>query len=313
MVENSIYAIDLSSRVQRRIREDDTGFQQALGLDYYSKLNTEYRDVATVIFQPYLVRLDNYARFPAHFDDDDDWEFIPRICNLNLHLTDERWLNLKLGHMEIPYGPEVPINSNGTLRQFLHPQNFGMKADWGFSLNGTLDPIQYEFALTRGSGIEFNSGRDPFAVSGRVGNAIDAESYYGFNSFGISFFRGDVLTRTGAKIQRSRVGLDGQYYHGPMGVVAEVSAGQNDDTDVVNTLVELNYVNRRETIFLYNQVRLLRLKAAGGWNESDALRIGVRYTPDNRWALSSELTQELNAFGNLRTETLLFFQLRYRL
>lgn len=312
MVDNSIYAVDLSSRVRHRIRADEPGFQQALGIDYYTKLNTEYRDFATVIFQHYLLRLDNFAPFPPHFEDDDDWEHVPRICNVNFHLTDQRWLNLKVGHMEIPYGPEVAINSNGTLRQFLHPQNFGMKADWGVSLNGTVSPIQYEIALTRGSGIEFNSGRDPYAVSGRIGNAIDAESYYGFNSVGVSFFRGDVLTRAGTKIQRSRVGVDGQYYYGPLGVLAEVSVGQNDNSDVVNTLVELNYVNRRETVFVYSQLRLLRLKTAGGWNESDALRFGIRYAPDNRWAVSSEFTQELNAFGNIPTESLFSFQLRYR-
>lgn len=312
LIENSIYVIDASSRVVHASRADLTGFQQALGIDYYSKINSDFRDVATVNFQLYLMRIDDLPRPPGFFEGDDDWELMPRISNVNLHLTDDRMFNLRAGHMEIPYGAEVPLNSNGTLRQMMHGPNLGVKADWGVSLNGTASPIQYEVALTRGSGIEFNSAGEPYVVAGRIGNAIDAESYYGFNTFGLSFFRGDVLNRIGTKVRRFRVGLDGQWYYGPVGLVGEVSIGTNNNEDVVNTLLELNYVNRRETLFVYTQGRFLRQHRGLGWDESDSLRFGMRWTPDNRWALSSEFTQELNAFGTATTESLVSFQLRYR-
>ena len=188
LVGNSIYVLDLSTRVAHLGRADQTGFQQALGIDYYTKVNSAYRDVATVNFQLYLMRIDNLARRPGFFEGEDDWELMPRICNVNLHLRDDRRLNLKVGRMEIPYGVEVPINSNGTLRQLMHGPNLGVKADWGLTVNGTLAPVQYEVALTRGSGIEYNSPGDPYVVAGRIGNAIDAESFYGFNSAGVSFF-----------------------------------------------------------------------------------------------------------------------------
>lgn len=312
LVQNSIYVLDLSSRVVHLSRSERTGFQQAVGIDYYSKVNSAYRDVATVNFQLYLMRIDNLVWRPGFFEGEDDWELMPRISNVNLHLRDDRRLNLKVGHMEIPYGAEVPINSNGTLRQMMHGPNLGVKADWGVSLNGTSSPVQYEVALTRGSGIEYNSPGDPYVVAGRIGNAIDAESYYGFNAVGVSFFRGDVLTRAGTKVQRLRLGFDGQWYYGPLGLLGEVSFGENDNSEVVNTLLELSYVNRRETWFVYAQGRLLRMRAAAGWDEADSLHLGLRWTPDNRWSVSSEFVQELSKFGSGVTESLISGQLRYR-
>ena len=53
LVGNSIYVLDLSTRVVHLGRADQTGFQQALGIDYYTKVNSAYRDVATVNFQLY--------------------------------------------------------------------------------------------------------------------------------------------------------------------------------------------------------------------------------------------------------------------
>jgi len=312
LVDNSIYALDLSTRIAHLSRSEQTGFQQAVGIDYYSKINSAFRDVATVNFQLYLMRIDDLVRRPGFFEGEDDWELMPRISNVNLHLRNDRRVNLKMGHMEIPYGAEVPINSNGTLRQLMHGPNLGVKADWGVSLNGTISPIQYEVALTRGSGIEYNSPGDPYVVAGRIGNAIDAESYYGLDSVGVSFFRGDVLTRTGAKVQRFRVGFDGQWYYGPIGALGEISVGQDNNNDVINTLLELNYVNRRETVFVYTQGRLLRARTATGWDEADSLHIGVRWMPDNRWAVSAEIVQELSKFGTATAESLLSGQLRYR-
>lgn len=168
--ENSIQAWGFSSRGVKTVRNNQTGFKYDLGLDFYSKVSSTYRDMATGLFQLYVSRIDNLSRAPGFYESEYDWELVPRMSCVNLHLNGERSLNLKLGHYEIPYGVEVPINSNGTLRQFLHPQNLGMKADWGMTLNGTILPFQYEVGLSRGSGIEFNSGGNPDAVSGRVGN-----------------------------------------------------------------------------------------------------------------------------------------------
>lgn len=109
LVQNSIYVLDLSSRVVHLSRSERTGFQQAVGIDYYSKVNSAYRDVATVNFQLYLMRIDDLVRRPGFFEGEDDWELMARISNVNLHLRDDRRLNLKVGHMEIMKSERFPM------------------------------------------------------------------------------------------------------------------------------------------------------------------------------------------------------------
>jgi hypothetical protein len=310
--QNSIQAWDFSSRGVKTFRDNQVGFKHDLGLDFYTKVSSTYRDVATVLLQLYVSRIDNLRRAPGFYESEYDWELVPRMSYVNLHLNGDRSLNLKLGHYEIPYGLEVPINSNGTLRQFLHPQNLGLKADWGAALNGTIQPLQYEIGLSRGSGIELNSGGSPYALAGRIGNAIDAESFYGLNSFGLSFLKGEILNPRGTKVRRERIGVDAQYYRGALGVLGELSLGNNNGNDIMNGMVELNCVSRRETTLAYVQGRVLRQRAAGVWQRAESIAVGMRFAPDNHWAASGELTQELSAFPGRITETLLLLQLRYR-
>ncbi len=58
---------------------------------------------------------------------------------------------VRIGHFEIPYGIEHAINTNGTLRNYRHSANLGIKADWGLAINGETTSFEYEVSASRGS------------------------------------------------------------------------------------------------------------------------------------------------------------------
>ena len=118
---------------------DDTGYLKSLGffgLDLHKVFTSGNRDVATLLFQPYMTRANDLVPTPPVFDGPDDWELIWRIANVNFKLLQDGALNLRVGHFELPYGLEQTINTNGTLRDYTHGGNFGLKADWGATVNG---------------------------------------------------------------------------------------------------------------------------------------------------------------------------------
>jgi len=263
----------------------------AIGFDANAKISRWNRDLATIIVQLYGVRLENHPAPPPFFEGEDDWEFTPRICNVNFHLSGDGRFNIKAGHYEMPYGLEATINSNGTLRQFTHPSNLGTKVDWGVTANGTFPKFQYEIGLSRGSGMEFESRGNPYAVAGRIGTPIDTENFWGTTSYGLSFYQADLLLRNGTLMDRWRVGLDGQHYIGPFGGLGEISFGETAGEATINMLTELNVSNPKETLLTYSQFRWVNQKRAMAWDDSGSIVFGVRYAPDNHWALSAQFTQ----------------------
>ena len=262
--------------------------------------------------QLYLGRSANHPLGVPAYDSANDWELFPKITAINFHLSHDRRFNLKIGHYEIPYGLEASINSNGTLRQFSHRSNLGLKLDWGATINGTFPKFQYEIGVSRGSGMEFNSNGNPYAVAGRIGTPIDTENFWGTPSVGLSFYQADVRLGTGTMQDRWRVGLDGQHYFGPIGLLGEVSVGETDSEDTVHLLAEINATNRRETILVYHQLRWIHQRVTTGWDDMGSSALGIRYAPDTHWALSAQFTQELWQLARRPTDQIFSLQLRYR-
>ena len=222
--ENLRWKLDVSARGIF----DDSGYQKSLGffgLDLHKVFTSGNRDVATLLFQPYMTRANDLVPTPPVFDGPDDWELIWRIANVNFKLQQEGALNLRIGHFELPYGLEQTINTNGTLRDYTHGGNFGLKADWGATVNGDLDTLEYEFAWSLGSGNEVRDDGGSGVLSGRLGTPRD-----GAEVFGVSFVDGEFQT-PGGIVPRTRFGLDAQVYRGPMGFFAEFSTGEDNDTD----------------------------------------------------------------------------------
>ena len=307
MMDNLRWTIDLSSRAGLFTDTGRIGTTNIVGLDLHKVFSDVQGDWGTLTVQLYLTRIDDIPSPPPFFESDEDWELVTRITNFNYTGLAGGRFNIKAGHFEIPFGLEVPVNTNGTLRQMITARNLGVVADWGVGVNGVLPEAgaTYEVTISRGSGIEYFNRWDPFIVAGRVGTSgrDDLE-------FGVSALHGEIAGRSGT-IRRTRVGVDGQWYPGPIGLLAEVSVGRNDDDDVANALIELNSQNAHETVTGYMQARVFTQRFDSGWDDAASLVWGVRFTPDRHWALSAQFEQNLTVFRGSR-DGVLSVQLRYR-
>ena len=137
-------ALDVASRLN--LPESRPSSQMYfVGLDFHKIFSTRGTDFATVLLQPYWVDANNLMPFPSFLDDPDDGGLQWRNALIDFHLTRSRALNLKVGHLEIPFGAEsLALDTNGTLRQLT--SNIGLKVDWGVSLHGDHQGLEYEVA-----------------------------------------------------------------------------------------------------------------------------------------------------------------------
>jgi hypothetical protein len=339
LTENLRCAIDVSLRGGVETIQSDVFSTIAIGIDLHKVFSSQNRDWGTLTLQAYLTRIDGLVKHPPFFDDNHDWELVYRIFTFNLTALTHGWLNVRVGHFEIPYGLEYLINTNGTLRDFMHPRNLGVKADWGVTINGDLPwPVEYEIGLSRGTGNEYFETGNPYAFSGRIGSSRDESIIVG-----ISGFFGRVASPKGkdAKITRDRlspghvrrgiilrrrVGVDCLVYLDSVALMGEVSYGKDRDTVVVNSLFEIDWIPDEASEWqTYAQVRsfLERRPRTGtssaNWDDAHSLTLGVRYRPplprftnSTTWAVSAQIAQAINEFGNARRGLVGMLQLRLR-
>lgn len=304
--DNLRWSIDESVRVVQPRTGDSTVFG-FLGLDIHKVITGDRGDIATLTLQPYLTHIDHFPGHPPMFDGPDDWELVWRIFNANFKLTQTGSANLKVGHFEIPFGLEHVINTNGTLRDYVHGPQFGLKADWGVSVNGALDAVEYELAWSRGSGNEYRDEGDPGVISGRIATPQDENNVYG-----LSFVDGDFRTPSGI-LERDRIGVDAQWYRESLGYFAELSTGSDADTDVLRFLGEVNWRNSDETVMSWLQLVVTDLD--DGISPADAIdsKVGVRWLPAGGWSLSLQYTQNLEPMVDTAHRAgSVAVQLRYR-
>lgn len=306
---NLRFTIDLSTRAIFNAATNETATENFIGFDIHKVLSNASGDWGTLVLQGYLTRIDNQPMRAGFFEDDDDWEFVYRIFNFNYTGLSRGLFNIRVGHFEVPFGLEQTINTNGTLRQFSSPENLGIVADWGVSINGNVKATEYEVSLTRGTGNEWTNRGEPFIVAGRVGTKLDHDL-----AAGVSGFYGDVSTPAlpADTVRRLRVGADAIYDLGPFTLLGEFSVGQDDGDDVVNALVELDWRNPDESVLLYVQCRSLNREVNGSFDHANSVTLGCRYTPDNHWAFSVQWTQNLETFSGQRRNSLFAVQARYR-
>lgn len=319
--DNLRIALDVSERVIWS-EQDAWASQFAVGLDVHKVFADDRGDWGTATLQGYLTRIDDQPRRPPFFEGPDDWEFVFRIFNFNLTRFGRGRLNLRAGHFEIPYGLEHSINTNGTIRDFTHGANLGVKADWGVSVNGVFPRFEYEIGVTRGIVDEDHSGTT-YLVAGRIGTPPERGTV-----FGLSFFHGwlsnrgafalwragesEPTTGDGHRLKRTRFAIDGWTSWGPFVLLGEVSYGWDFDQDVVLGLAELDWTDATEAWSVYAQLLGTTRERTSGWRDSGSLGLGFRYAPDARWAFSGEVRRELWTFGSASLDTRLLAQLRFR-
>ncbi|MEM7003035.1 MAG: hypothetical protein AAF529_19770, partial [Pseudomonadota bacterium] len=299
--ENLRSSLDVSSRPLYYFDADRAASMNFVGVDIHKVFSTQHRDVGVLTAQAYLTRIDDVRGYPGFFDDDHDSEVVYRIFNFNFTGLGEQLPNLRVGHMEVAYGLEHTIDTNGTLQQYGQPQNLGVKADWGMSLNKEHQRFEYELSVTSGGGQELKRQDGSFVLAGRVGTPRDGNLVLGASVYR-SLLRGVV---------RERAGVDLQYFFGRNNLNAELSSGQNNSDDVLNALLEFNRFNQRESLRFYTQLLYLSNTDGQQWQRTTNASIGVSYLPDTRLDLSAQYGRTLQNPAGTHPSTL-SLQVRYR-
>ena len=320
--ENFRFTIDLSHRAVYFDNRGGFGTVTALGIDSHKVFTNENGDWATLTLQGYLTKIDDMPGAPPFFETPDDWEFVFRIFNANFALLSRQRLNLRVGHFEVPFGLEHSINTNGTLRDFTHGANLGIKADWGVSLNGVLPSFEYEFGVTRGVADEAD-GERTYLFAGRVGTPSDNAFVAGLSAMHgrISNERAVGLWKASLEtpqpdadkhiLRRSRIGLDLQWHTEWASLLTEVSWGEDFDREVLNLLMEVDREVGPATT-LYLQGRRFAREWDSDWDHATTLALGFRYAPDAHWSIDAQVERELHTFGPRPGDARVGAQLRYR-
>ena len=314
--DNLRFTVDVAVRPTYFGPTGDFGNAAFVGIDLHKVITSEDGDIGTLTLQPFLVRNDNIQNAPQSiFEDPHDWAIEWRIFNFNFTKYGKGKTNFRIGHFELPFGLEQIVNTNGTLRDFTHFQNFGIKNDWGVSFNGENKNVEYEVGLTRGSGNFYRRRDDPFVVSGRIGTSRNEPIV-----LGLSALHGETLNfdSLGGTTRRSRVGADLTVASEKFVYLSEISAGVENDDPVFTGLFEIDAYNNDETLLFYNQFVVRGIEQSNDWDFEVRDSIGIRWQPNSHWALSTQLTHFFDVLGTAsvfspaRRGTSLQVQARYR-
>jgi hypothetical protein len=307
LTDNLRWAVDIAGRINT---DENSGFtnQQFFGIDLLKTVSTPKRDIGTLIVQLYIDRNSDAPPFR------ETWDFKVRELHFNYHVTRSGSVNLRIGHIQIPYGLNLPPITGGTLRQFDTGPNLGHKVDWGTSINGVNSQFVYEVSLTRGSGFDYKDKGDPYLVSGRIGTPNQKPFV-----FGASGLHGKVLnSRNGKIINRTRIGIDVRWQGGPIDALAQVSVGQDNSidepkTDVTNYFLDLSWRTPADSLLLYAQSRLSMKRpsnsSGGVWTKESFLTIGAQLALARHYWLSADYNHELTTNGK---PDVVRIELRYR-
>ncbi len=283
---NARWTFDLSALSAKETQSRDSAEIYTIGFDYFTKLTYQDRDIATIIFQPYWIQLNNVQAPPEFFDDGDDNAINWRITNINFTGLSRGKFNIRVGHFEVPFGIEQNLDSNGTLRQFTFTDR-QIKADWGISANGLFPSFDYEFALTRGSGNNWTNRSEPYLVSGRIG-----APHINNIVWGLSYFYGDLLTHQGI-IHRRRVGADLAYYYYQWEFHGELSLGKDEGIDTENAWIEAVWNNRTESFKTYTQWQYRTRDDSGDKKTFNFFVIGAQWFISPKIDVSSQWQETL--------------------
>lgn len=295
LTENLRWAFDIAGRIDVDSETGDLSHLEFFGVDIHKVVSTERRDLGTLLVQLYGKGKDN------------DWKYTTRLLYFNYFASGGGGFNIRLGHILVPYGLNLPSRTPGTLRQFIAPKTIGFKADWGASINGVLPEWNYEIALTRGSGVDYKSRDGPFLVAARVGTTFDRPLI-----LGLSALYGKILEGH-RSVPRSRVGVDLRWRGGPIDVLGEFSYGKNErETKEIEAFVELMWVTPAETIMVYAQGRAFVNDADENWKGTYYFTVGSRLHVFGHVWLSADYWQGLTAQSRKKRPDRFRAQLRYR-
>ncbi len=297
LADGTRWTIDVSARVSTPSREPEVVTQEFVGLDLHKVVSSRHYDWATLRVQLYGSRIDGLGR------SDTDLQY--RFVDLNITRFFNGMLNLRVGHFEVPFGLEYPIDTNGTLRDYLSGTNLGLKSDWGLSVNGVLPSFEYELALSRGSGNEYDDGGDPFIVAGRVGTSRDRNLIVGLSGFCGRLYDQPDQTRT-------RIGLDAQYFYRLFSVLGEFNAGRTGSNDEITGLAELNWRSPNERWRPYFQTVYQVHESVSRWDAMVHLNLGIEVHFNRHFDVAFQHRQDVATFDTAPLDGFSTVQARYR-
>lgn len=334
--ENLRLNVDVISRVETTRRRGKAAGLNAVGLDVHKVFSDSTGDIGTMILQPYFTRSDNVFPIPHDKEDDDDWELVFHTFYFNLTRWGRGATNFKVGHFYVPYGLQPNVDTHMAVRQLISHENLGADMDWGFSFNGTSRSLEYEVALTQGSGHELTNEGKNFVIAGRVGTPYDRNF-----TVGVSGMHGQVISPHGLfrwqsgleppsrvdralgrmpgegrgdddLMRRTRAGVDATWIVQQYTFRGEASVGRDFDQDVFNTLLEAAWSSPDERKMVYLQAIYLGQRGGFGWDEDVIARLGGVWKFANRWSVSGQYSQDLTTYGTRPEDAIFTLQLQYR-
>ena len=275
--QNLRWTVDIASRMSHDAPA--TGLAQFFGLDSRKVFSGRSGDWGTLLVQVYVSQA---LPLPGS-SGQSTWKISPRFVSFRYTGVSQGRITFRGGHFELPFGLEVPINTNGTLRQLGIVQNLGIKGAWGVGVGGALGAIDYEASWTEaGSKLSELPGR-PQAFTARIGTDQDR-----WVAIGASVFRSLAHTPAGIR-NRRRAALDTRWLLGPLELSGEFTVGTDDSTPMRRVFVDVNWRSRDDSMSLYAQSSSQRLlgvidRGVRSWV------LGARHTIGPHWALSTQYT-----------------------
>ncbi len=323
LAENLRLGLDVVSRAGAVRGSGRSVRLNAVAFDLHKVFTGLHGDVGTLLLQPYVVRRDNAVPAPPHTDGPDDVEVGFHDFHFTLPHGGRGRTNFRVGHFDVPFGLEPSEDTHFTLRQLIPVPNLGFKKDWGVSLSGALPTFDYAVAATRGSGREIEHTGENYAFSARVGTPGDDDPAFGLSALAGQIYdprrvmrwragmidaraapgsgptgsrRDEQLAAEGV-VRRWRVGADLRWQLGAYTVSQELSGGRDFDQHVVNSLSEVRWTSRAETVSIYGQAVVLGQDRAPFWDHDLFTRLGLTWTLDEHWSASAEYRQDFATFG----------------
>ena len=311
LMENVRWTIDSSVSMSHGTDDDDQDYEGFVGLDFLKVISTNTRDIGSFIAQLYLMRIqDREKPRPGFYDSDDDWAFLPRNVYFDYTGLSRGQFNLRVGHIMPPFGLRYVSNTTGTLRQLITGPNLGLKIDYGMSTHGRIPWGSYHISFTRGSGVEYKSDGDPYAVSGRMATPSHKQLMVG-----VSGFKAEMLTPKGI-LKRTRVGFDLRTYYGPVDYMMEVSFGHDqEETKVLNGFGEFSWSPGIGALLVYTQGRYFSVKPddADEYISRTFATLGLRYQLPYGFTAAANYEHPLDLPEDMTVSPQLRFQIRHRL
>jgi len=328
----------------------EPGGKQSIGFEALKIFSGERGDWGKVLCQFRLVRYDNAymlmsdMKMPLmHLNEFSTWapEFHDAYFEYSGKFKGR--FNLRLGHFDVPFGLEENEDTHTSLVQLMSMHNIGFKKDWGFSILGKLTKLDYNIALTMGSGIyPINRNRN-FLLSGRVGTPADENIIIGIsgiygnpidqmgvmrgmkmemmmgmgNGMGMTdtmmkttWFGDDTKPKDNI-INRWRMGVDITRLIGPFALKGEVSYGADVNQEVLNGLIQVDYNVTSKLLAITQFQYAYQDISDDGSKKDDSILFGINYKLSSYITLMTSFRHDIERLKYTRNENTIWVQLYF--